>query len=202
MMYTAVAALVVLFPGACASHQDGAPVLTQDTGTPAGGNPNDARIVVPGSFTGAGRIFRNTTPETLYDASTNGMASVCLDRPGRVTVTGIEPEMSTGELRVEAFALAPADGPAAGITIPLSRGSAVLERTTACLTDDRAGRSPQAARATLLLRVRMVGAGSAVAEGLVLHYTSGDHPYEFALPWRISLCAPGDDRTDGCREMG
>ncbi|AVT39412.1 hypothetical protein C6W10_26560 [Plantactinospora sp. BB1] len=200
--YPVVAALVlVLFSGACDSHRDDALELPQASSTPAGGDPNDARIVVPGSFTGAGKIFHDTTPDTAYDASTNGVASVCLDRPGRVTVTEIRPEMSTGEFRVEGFALAPVDGSASGTSIPLSHGSTVLERSTACVADP-AGKSPAEARAALLLRVRMVGPDSAAAEKLILHYTSGDHRYEFSMPWRITLCAPGDDQTRGCRELG
>ncbi|NES26320.1 hypothetical protein GCE86_27865 [Micromonospora terminaliae] len=198
-----VAALVAMLCGACGTDQPEArSEPMQDSATASGQNSSDARITVPASYTGAGKRFPDVDPDSVRDVSTLGVASICLDRPGRVTINEIQPEMSTGEIRVEAFALVPWDSSSDGSKIPLSHDPAVFDRAVACAPDDLYARDKGAAQVALQLRVRKVGPHTAVAEQLVLRYTSGGHPYEFSLRWSIALCAPDDVKTRQCKPLG
>ncbi|MEU5563418.1 hypothetical protein [Micromonospora musae] len=197
-----VAALVAMLCGACGTDQpDAAAEPTQNPTIASGQNSSDARITVPASYKGAGKRFHNVDPDSVRIVSTLGVASICLDRPGRVTINEIQPEMSMGEIRVESFALVPSGDSSDGSKVPLSGDPVVLDRATACLPDDLHARDKAAARAALQLRVRKVGARTAVAEQLVLRYMSEGHPYEFSLRWSIALCAPDDDSTRQCKPL-
>jgi hypothetical protein len=198
-----VAGLVAMLCGACGTDQlDARSEPTQGPTIASGHNSSDARITVPASYTVAGRWFPDVDPDSVRIVSTLGVASICLDRPGRVTITEIQPEMSAGEIRVEAFALVPSDGSSDGSKVPLSHDPAVFDRAVACGPDDLYARDKGAAGAALKLQVRKVGPQTAVAEQLVLRYTSGGHPYEFSLRWSIALCAPDDARTRQCKPLG
>ncbi|MEU6206369.1 hypothetical protein ABZ814_22625 [Micromonospora musae] len=198
-----VAALIAVLCGACGTDQpDATTEPTQNPTIASGQNSSDARITVPASYKGAGKRFPNVDPDSVRIVSTLGVASICLDRPGRVTINEIQPEMSTGEIRVEAFALVPSGDPSDGSNVPLSRDPVVFDRATACVPDDLHAQDKAAARVALQLRVRKVGSQTAVAEQLVLRYTSGGHPHEFSLRWSIALCAPDDGRTRQCKPLG
>jgi hypothetical protein len=208
----ALAALVAMLCSACGTDQRDAEakptldrpitVRTQDPTITSGQNTSDARIIVPDSYDGAGQRFHEVDEDTVRIFSTVGVAGICLDRPGRVTINEIQPEMSTGSMRVEAFALIPWDDPSDGGKIPLSRNPAFFARARDCNPHDPYGRNRGAAMAGLRLQVRMTGPQTAVAEQLVLHYTSGGHPYEFSFRYSIALCAPYDVTTRECEPPG
>lgn len=143
--------------------------------------------------------IRDVDADAVRIQSTSGQAAFCLDRPGRVSINGIRPEMSTGDMRVEAFALVPWDDPNEGSRIALSRNPAVLETATDCMPRTPSGGNPGPAMTGLRVQVRKIGQETAVAEQLVLRYTSGGHPYEFAFRYGIALCSPSDDTTRQCR---
>ncbi|WP_433392122.1 hypothetical protein [Micromonospora sp. KLBMP9576] len=199
-----VTVFVAMLVGACGTGQrDTAAPSPQaataepapDTTTPAQPGLADARIAVPDSYLGAGERIHDVDPDAARITSTRGVAGICLDRPGRVTINEIRPEMSTGSMRVEAFALIP-PGPSGDDSQlpPLSREPVALEGATACAQ----GPDTHALR----LRVRKLGPRTAVAERLVLHYTSGGRPYEFPLRWSVALCAPYDVTTRQCEPVG
>ncbi|RLP88433.1 hypothetical protein EAD89_16730 [Micromonospora sp. BL4] len=165
-------------------------------------DPNDARITVPASYRGAGQRLHNVGPDTVRVLSTTGVAAICLDRPGRVTINEVVPETSAGEIRVEAFAFTPWRSSGNRSATPLPGGPVVLDRAAACVADDPHARNDAEALAGLQLRVRKVGHQTATAEQLVLRYTSGGHPYEFSMRYSIALCAPDDPTTRECQPVG
>ncbi|MGC4865608.1 hypothetical protein ACLQ3B_09255 [Micromonospora sp. DT53] len=179
--------------------QDATAKPAQDVTTTPEQNLNDARIIVPDHYVGAGVRSRNVDADAVRIESTSGQAGFCLDRPGRVTINEIQPEMSTGSMRVEAFALEPWDEPNDGSKIRLSRKPAVFDRAANCNPHDPSGRNRGAAMAGLRLKVRKIGHETAVADQLVMHYTSGGHPYEFSFRYSIALCSPVDVTTRECR---
>ncbi|MGW3606853.1 hypothetical protein [Micromonospora sp. NPDC005161] len=205
----AVAALVAML-GSCGTGQrDAGAVPAHDATATAGPTASDARqdakdarITVKASYKGAGQRFHNVGPDTVHVLSTTGSAGICLDRPGRVTINEVEAESSKGEIRVEAFALSPLRSSVDRSATPLSGGPVVLDRAAACVADDPQVRNDPEAMAGLSLRVRKVGHQTAIAEQLVLRYTSGGHPYEFSLRYSIALCAPDDPTTRECQPVG
>ncbi|MGC4877321.1 hypothetical protein ACLQ26_13815 [Micromonospora sp. DT43] len=162
-------------------------------------SPNDARIIVPDHFIGAGVRIPDVDAGAVVVQSTSGQAGFCLDRPGRVTIDDIQPDMSMGSMRVEAFALVPRNATDGGSRIPLSRKPIIFDRAVDCMPDDPHARSRGAAMTDLRVQVRKIGEETAVAEQLIVRYTSGGHPYEFSFRYGIALCSPVDDTTRHCR---
>ncbi|MEV6303381.1 hypothetical protein AB0M02_28485 [Actinoplanes sp. NPDC051861] len=139
---------------------------------------DDPRIVVDGEFVG-GRF--PLSEHSGSQVSSAGMVSICLNSGGSVTVDRVEPWNVVGELKVDGFAIVPADQPDGDSHV----------------VDHECGEPEH-----LRLTVHPVGEGSAVADGFTLHYTSGGSPYEFRLPWGLHYCAPGDETAQPCRNPG
>jgi hypothetical protein len=135
-----------------------------------------------------------------------GGFSVCLNRSGVVSVTGVEFEDATGDLRVQAFALRPFyrafgdDGVGWGEPKSLKqRGvpTALRTVTQVCQPDD----SSRVEFTELVLQTSRPGAVSASSSGFVISYTSGASEGRLRVPFGITLCAPADKTLPLCQSQ-
>jgi hypothetical protein len=194
-----VAVLLAILCGACEKGQRDAVAEPSREATAKPAQDDNARLVVPDHFIGAGVRIPNVDADAVRVQNTSGQAGFCLDRPGRVIINDIQPEMSAGSMRVEAFALVPLGQPNEDSKIHLTRNPAVFERAVSCNPHDPYDLNRGAAMAGLRLEVRKIGHETAIAEQLVVHYTSGGRPYEFSFRYSIALCSPADVTTRECR---
>lgn len=160
------------------------------------------RIIIPWNFISAGQTLLDVEDGAVIQVATTGAVAFCLDRPGRASVDTVEPQMSSGELQIEAFALARMDVAAKADTDPLrperlADGPRLVDG--ACPRKDHAFTTDKPEEMTVLqLRVRKAAGATADAKGFVLHYTSKGRRYQFRLSWTITLCARGDRTTGHC----
>lgn len=155
----------------------------------------DPRLLVNGGSgtdgTDAEVTLRDTVAHRPYSL---GGWDMCLDRPGSVTITGIELIKPYNDIVLQAFSSRPHTGPMLGnAEKPLTelgfpaRSPAV---TTVC------EESPL--HTELALQYAKTGDAAAGAEGVRITYTSAGRQRTVDFNLRVLLCPPGD--TERCRE--
>lgn len=170
---------------------------------------DDARIlpqIEPGAT--AGVAFTDTKPNLPY---TVGDLIMCLSRPGRVVLDRIESKDPFGGLVLDAFAVIPNEGERGGNGFSddnrnrtlselglLPEGPVVMDKQCPDFDSQTPdpGRTPQSV--ALLLQYSKPTEHTAGNNGIVIHYTSGEHTYQAVVGWEVVLCAPGDTTTENC----
>lgn len=131
-----------------------------------------------------------------------GSIQVCLTRPGKVTITGVEPIRPVGDIEVQAFAVRPN---------PLATGADLLgsdRRTLAqsgfdgSHTVDRVCKTNDGSTSFELgLQLTKPTQADVGAPGWTVSYRSGSHTGTLAVPLGITLCSEPSADAPACREV-
>jgi hypothetical protein len=167
-----------------------------------------AQIVAPG-FTGAGVAYPNSHEGTPY---VFGDIILCLNKPGLVTLTSVEPVEARNGIRIDDFAVIPngmesGEGGYDDNSVPIARIAPQPARPAtmryACPADfnpDHAVAVPQ--MVALLLQYSKTTDLTASSTGVKVHYKTGGRSEWISLPWEVTLCAKGVAPSGGCLPDG
>lgn len=137
---------------------------------------------------------------------------LCLNKPGLVTLTSVEPVDARNGIRIDDFAVIPngmesGEGGYDDNSVPISRIKPQPKRPAtmryACPPDfnpDHAVAVPQ--MVALLLQYSKTTDLTASSIGLKVHYKTGRSSAWISLPWEVTLCAKGLAPSGGCLPEG
>jgi len=186
----AVACLAFVLAGGCDSAS-----------TDAGDSPG---LIVP-NFQGPAGVALRIKPDSPYSL---GDLTICLDRPGSVTITRVEPRNAYGGLAVDAFAVIPnpqergedgfTDQPKAlaDLGIQTNKPAIVDHPCPPATAQPDPNREPQSK--SLLLQFSKANEETAGDDGLIVKYLSDGQAHTLTIDFAVILCAASD--TSGhCR---
>lgn len=155
----------------------------------------DPRLVVSGGSGTDGPVAEVMLPGTVAGRPYSlGGWDMCLDRPGSVTITRVEPIKPYNDIVVQAFSSRPHTGPMLGnAEKPLTElGFPARSPAVTVVCEENAFHTE------LALQYAKTSDATAGADGVRITYTSAGRQRTVDLNVRVLLCAPGD--TERCRE--
>ncbi|HEU5109324.1 MAG TPA: hypothetical protein VFT95_12335 [Micromonosporaceae bacterium] len=155
----------------------------------------DAQIVLRGRD-GGRSIINDVATGEIVTMTSSGHSAICLDHAGSVTIDTVLPDISSGDLDVEAVAVTHVRDGGLDVPAPPAPG---FPATLDLVCDPPADSGlPPAVAADLRLWLRKVSDDAAVADRFHLLYTSSGRTYELVLHWPVALCGDRSDPAEEC----
>jgi len=192
MRRVAVACLAFALAGGCDSAS------TEDGGSPRLTVPNfqgPAGVALPGIKAGS--------PYSLGDLT------ICLDRPGSVTITKVEPRNPYGGLAVDTFAVIPnpqergedgfTDQPKALANLGIQTNQPAIVDHPCPPTTAEPDPNGEPQSKSLLLQFSKPTGKTAGDDGLIVKYVSDGQAHTLTIDFTVILCAADDTTTEHCQ---